>query len=58
MTFDEKYKKDLEKIEWLYKMDRETLGQDECYNKHYFPKGKYDYCPICDCAFKTESEKI
>ena len=49
-------KHDIEILDWLYKMDRKTLGEDVCKNGHYFPKGKYPWCPICGRSFKTESE--
>lgn len=49
-------KKDIEILDWLYQMDRKTLGEDICEGGHHFPKGKYDFCPICGCKFKAESE--
>lgn len=49
-------KKDIEILDWLYQMDRKTLGEDICEGGHRFPKGKYDFCPICLRKFKAESE--
>lgn len=49
-------KTDIEILDWLYQMDRKTLGEDICESGHHFPKGKYDFCPICECKFKAESE--
>ena len=49
-------KKDIEILDWLYQMDRKTLGEDICEGGHHFPKGKYDFCPICLRKFKAESE--
>lgn len=46
----------IEILDWLYQMDRKSLGEDICEGGHHFPKGKYDFCPICGCKFKTESE--
>lgn len=43
-------------LDFLYQMDRKTLGEDICVGRHRFPKGKYDFCPICGQKFKTESE--
>lgn len=51
-------KKDIDILDWLYKQDRKSLGEDVCKNGHYFPKGKYDFCPICRCKFKAESEEV
>ena len=50
-------KEDIDILDWLYKNDRETLGEDVCKNNHHFHKGKYDWCPICGSNFKAESEK-
>lgn len=50
-------KKDIEILDWLYQMDRKTLGEDICEGGHHFPKGKYDFCPICGYKFKAESEE-
>lgn len=50
-------KKDIDILDWLYKQDRKSLGEDVCKNGHYFSKGKYDFCPICRCKFKAESEE-
>lgn len=49
-------KEDIDILDWLYQMDRKTLGEDVCERGHHFHKGKYDFCPICGCKFKTESE--
>lgn len=49
-------KKDIEILDWLYQMDRITLGEDVCEDGHHFPKAKYDFCPICGRKFKVESE--
>lgn len=49
-------KEDISILDWLYQMDRKTLGEDICENGHHFPKGKYDFCPICVRKFKEESE--
>ena len=49
-------KKDIDILNFLYQNDRKSLGEDVCGNGHHFPKGKYDFCPICGCKFKTESE--
>lgn len=49
-------KKDTDILDWLYQQDRKSLGEDVCENEHYFPKGKYDFCPICGRKFKAESE--
>ena len=49
-------KNDIDILDWLYKMDRKTLGEDVCESGHHFHKGKYDFCPICGCKFKAESE--
>lgn len=40
-------KKDIDILDFLYRMDRETLGEDICADGHRFPKGKYDFCPNC-----------
>lgn len=45
-----------EMLDFLYQLDRESLGEDVCEKGHYFPKGKYDFCPICGSNFKAESE--
>ena len=42
-------KRDIAILDWLYQMDRETLGEDVCERGHHFYKGKYDFCPICGC---------
>ena len=49
-------KKDIDILDFLYKLDRKTLGEDVCERGHRFPKGKYDFCPICGRKFKAESE--
>lgn len=49
-------KEDMDVLDWLYQRDRETLGENICENGHHFPKGKYDFCPICGYKFKAESE--
>lgn len=49
-------KRDIAILDWLYQMDRETLGEDVCENGHHFHKGKYDFCPMCGCKFKEERE--
>lgn len=49
-------KRDIEILDWLYKNDRESLGEDVCDCNHHFPKGKYYFCPICGGKFNVESE--
>lgn len=50
-------KRDIEILDFLYQMDRESLGEDVCENGHHFHKGKYDFCPMCGCKFKTEEKR-
>lgn len=50
-------KKDLDILDFLHKCDRESLGEDICEVGHHFPKGKYDFCPICMSKFKADIEK-
>lgn len=47
---------DADIIDWLYQMDKKSLGEDVCENNHHFHKGKYDFCPICGCKFREGSE--
>ena len=48
--------KDKEILDFLYQLDRESLGEDVCKNNHHFHKGKYDFCPLCEAAWKSEVE--
>ena len=48
--------KDKEILDFLYQLDRESLGEDVCKNNHHFHKGKYDFCPLCGAAWKSEVE--
>lgn len=40
-------------LNFLFQMDIETEQKEICENRHFFNKGKYDYCPICGSKLRA-----